>query len=101
VAYRSSIPNMDHFAPRCVNGTYSILAFIVAGLLWSNVIYYYHLHKDDILLQLAEVIVLHVKDTVVGYVGNTGKASTTPPHLHFGVYTREGAINPYPLLIER
>lgn len=35
---------------------------------------------------------------VVGYVGNTGNARTTPPHLHYGVYTRTGAINPYPLL---
>lgn len=36
--------------------------------------------------------------TVLGYVGNTGNARTTPPHLHYGIYTREGAINPYPLL---
>ena len=46
-------------------------------------------------------------DTVLGYVGNTGDAATTPPHLHFGVY--EGAdgtcswhaVNPYPLLVDR
>jgi murein DD-endopeptidase MepM/ murein hydrolase activator NlpD len=36
--------------------------------------------------------------TVVGYVGNTGNARTTPAHLHYGIYTRAGAINPYPLL---
>jgi peptidoglycan LD-endopeptidase LytH len=36
--------------------------------------------------------------TVLGYVGNTGNARTTPPHLHYGVYTATGAINPYPLL---
>jgi murein DD-endopeptidase MepM/ murein hydrolase activator NlpD len=36
--------------------------------------------------------------TVVGYVGNTGNARTTPPHLHYGVYADAGAINPYPLL---
>ena len=36
--------------------------------------------------------------TLLGYVGNTGNAKTTPPHLHYGVYADEGAINPYPLL---
>lgn len=36
--------------------------------------------------------------TIVGYVGNTGNARRTPPHLHYGIYTREGAINPFPLL---
>jgi murein DD-endopeptidase MepM/ murein hydrolase activator NlpD len=36
--------------------------------------------------------------TVLGYVGNTGNARTTPPHLHYGIYTAGGAINPYPLL---
>lgn len=35
---------------------------------------------------------------VVGFVGNTGNARTTPPHLHYGIYTAGGAINPYPLL---
>jgi peptidoglycan LD-endopeptidase LytH len=36
--------------------------------------------------------------TVLGYVGNTGNAATTPSHLHYGIYTTEGAINPYPFL---
>ncbi len=35
---------------------------------------------------------------VLGYVGNTGNAKGTPPHLHYGVYDTGGAINPYPLL---
>jgi murein DD-endopeptidase MepM/ murein hydrolase activator NlpD len=35
---------------------------------------------------------------VLGYVGNTGNAEGTPPHLHYGVYDIGGAINPYPLL---
>jgi murein DD-endopeptidase MepM/ murein hydrolase activator NlpD len=35
----------------------------------------------------------------LGFVGNTGNARTTPPHLHFGIYRRgEGAINPYPFV---
>ncbi len=36
---------------------------------------------------------------LLGYVGNTGNAKTTPPHLHYGVYGLSGAINPYPLLV--
>jgi len=35
---------------------------------------------------------------VLGYVGTTGNARGTPPHLHYGIYTNAGAINPYPLL---
>jgi murein DD-endopeptidase MepM/ murein hydrolase activator NlpD len=35
---------------------------------------------------------------VLGYVGNSGNAQRTPPHLHYGVYQMGGAINPYPLL---
>ena len=33
----------------------------------------------------------------VGFVGNTGNAVTTPPHLHFGIYSR-GPVDPLPYL---
>ncbi len=37
----------------------------------------------------------------LGFVGNTGNAVTTPPHLHFGIYARgEGPVDPYPFLDE-
>jgi peptidoglycan LD-endopeptidase LytH len=36
---------------------------------------------------------------LLGFVGNTGNARDTPPHLHYAIYAPAGgAINPYPLL---
>jgi murein DD-endopeptidase MepM/ murein hydrolase activator NlpD len=35
---------------------------------------------------------------IVGYVGNTGNAVSTSPHLHFGMYMDGVPINPYPSL---
>ena len=38
--------------------------------------------------------------TVLGYVGNTGDAEPTPPHLHFEVHPGDGAaIDPRPILV--
>lgn len=36
--------------------------------------------------------------TILGYVGNSGNAAGTPPHLHYGIYTPNGVVNPFPLL---
>jgi LysM repeat protein len=37
---------------------------------------------------------------VIGYVGNTGNASGTRPHLHFGMYYKGTVVNPYPTLVK-
>lgn len=40
------------------------------------------------------------KGDLLGYVGDTGNAKGTPPHLHFQIANMGGAaINPYPLLV--
>jgi len=39
------------------------------------------------------------KGQIIGYVGNTGNAITTPPHLHFESHVPSGAAtNPFPIL---
>lgn len=35
---------------------------------------------------------------VLGYVGNSGNARGTPPHLHYGIYADGGALDPMPRL---
>ncbi|HSG48656.1 MAG TPA: peptidoglycan DD-metalloendopeptidase family protein [Longimicrobiales bacterium] len=56
----------------------------------------YYAHLDSQAVTSGQWV--EVGDTV-GFVGNTGNARTTPPHLHFGVYYRgEGAVNPFPFL---
>jgi murein DD-endopeptidase MepM/ murein hydrolase activator NlpD len=58
---------------------------------------YYYAH----LTKIADNITLGTTvkaGQVVGYVGNTGDARTTPYHLHFQIDISSGPIDPYPFL---
>ena len=61
---------------------------------------YYYAHLDNYAEGLSEGDSV-TTETLLGYVGTTGNAKSTPPHLHFGVYTPAGALNPLPLLANR
>ena len=64
----------------------------------GRIYYYAHLDRYANGIDVGDRV---TKRTVLGYVGTTGNAQGTPPHLHFGIYTLTGAINPLPLLTDR
>jgi murein DD-endopeptidase MepM/ murein hydrolase activator NlpD len=57
---------------------------------------HYYAHLDSV--AVFRGMAVRTGDTI-GFVGNSGNARTTPPHLHFGVYQR-GSFDPYPALHE-
>jgi peptidoglycan LD-endopeptidase LytH len=59
--------------------------------------YYAHLSKYAN-IRNAQII---TRGTLIGFVGVSGNARGTPPHLHFGIYDKNWkASNPYPKLEE-
>lgn len=99
---------IDIFAPR---GTPAIAASdgTISGVgtnnLGGNVVYVsdsrrnqtlYYAHLDSQAVRQGQKV--SVGDTV-GFVGNTGNARTTSPHLHFGIYSSNtGAVDPLPFV---
>ncbi len=56
----------------------------------------YYAHLDSQAVRLGQRI---AQGDTLGFVGNTGNAITTPPHLHFGIYrSGRGAVDPLPFL---
>lgn len=53
---------------------------------------HYYAHLETQLVREGESV---ERGDTIGLVGNTGNARTTPPHLHFGIYSR-GAVDPHP-----
>lgn len=58
---------------------------------------HYYAHLDDWAPGLHRWQVLRAGDPL-GFVGSTGNARGTPPHLHYGIYAVGGALNPHPRL---
>lgn len=76
----------------------------VVSVLGEGPAYYYYAHLDGFAAGLQPG--QRVKaGQLLGTVGNTGNARTTPPHLHFGVYPVKffgvAAVDPAPLLASR
>jgi murein DD-endopeptidase MepM/ murein hydrolase activator NlpD/SH3-like domain-containing protein len=58
----------------------------------------YYAHLDSQVVRTGMEV---ARGTPLGFVGNTGNARTTPPHLHFGVYIhRQGPVDPYYYLFQ-
>jgi len=102
----------DIFAPRgtpVFSATNGYVTRIISEKLGGNSVYvtgkggidYFYTHLDRFPkgLTVGDAV---TTDTVIGFVGNTGNAETTPYHLHFGVYiSRDEAIDPLPLMVDR
>lgn len=94
---------IDIFAPRgtpVLAATGGIVRSTAPNNLGGNVVWLldtereqslYYAHLDRHAVSAGQRVALG--DTL-GFVGNTGNARTTAPHLHFGIYTRRGPIDP-------
>lgn len=68
---------------------------------------YFYTHLDGVAEELREGQRVEV-GTLLGFVGTSGNAAGTPPHLHLGVYAGTAddpcawdALDPLPLLVDR
>ena len=99
---------VDIFAPRgtpVLAAARGVVRSIAPNNLGGNVVWLsdlgrgqtlYYAHLDRHYVTAGQHV--EIGDTL-GFVGNTGNARTTPPHLHFGVYRRgEGPLDPYPFI---
>jgi murein DD-endopeptidase MepM/ murein hydrolase activator NlpD len=68
----------------------------IVGVLGPGMEWHYYAHLDRF-GAFEEGDIVRPGD-VLGFVGSSGNARGTPPHLHYGIY-RSGAENPYPRLV--
>lgn len=55
----------------------------------------YYAHLDSQMVSAGDRV---TAGDVLGLMGNTGNAKNTPTHLHFGIYTNSGAVDPLPFV---
>jgi hypothetical protein len=103
-AGRRSHEGIDIFAPRgtpVLAAASGVATWVGENRLGGTVIMirdrdrgegHYYAHLDAQLVREGESV---ERGDTIGLVGNTGNARTTPPHLHFGIYSR-GAVDPWP-----
>jgi murein DD-endopeptidase MepM/ murein hydrolase activator NlpD len=96
---------IDIFAPKHTNAIAAsdgIITNVSEGGIGGKVVWLrptgrnitlYYAHLDAQMVQPGQSV---KKGDVLGLVGNTGNAKHTPSHLHFGVYTSNGPIDPWP-----
>ncbi|SDB87229.1 Peptidase family M23 [Acinetobacter marinus] len=102
---------VDIFAPRgtpVLASTHGIVSRLGTNNLGGNVVWvvgpdrsrHYYAHLDSYAAHIQEGDWVEAGE-VLAYVGNSGNAKTTPPHLHYGIYLNgQGVVNPYPYLQE-
>ncbi|MBO0938553.1 M23 family metallopeptidase [Fibrella sp. HMF5335] len=97
---------IDIFAPKgtpAIASVAGVISRVGQNELGGNVVFLtdndreqrlYYAHLDRFNVATGQRV--NPGDTI-GFVGNTGNARTTGPHLHFGVYTyADGAVDPLP-----
>jgi peptidoglycan LD-endopeptidase LytH len=100
---------IDIFAPRgtdVISPTDAVVTHIGYGGAGGNYVYtanpgkesFYYAHLEKVADGLTVGDELKAGD-LIGYVGNSGNASGGSTHLHFTIYTTEGAVNPYERLM--
>lgn len=99
---------LDIFAERgtpVLSSTRGIVASVRDGGLGGKQVWvlgparerHYYAHLDGWSEGLSEGEVVF-PGTPLGFVGTTGNARGTPPHLHYGIYGSDGALDPLPRL---
>jgi murein DD-endopeptidase MepM/ murein hydrolase activator NlpD len=98
---------IDIFAPRstpAVAAAKGVISRVGTNNLGGKVVFLrpegrsinlYYAHLDSQLVVSGQPV--EIGDTI-GLIGNTGNAITTAPHLHFGIYTNNGAVDPLPFI---
>ncbi len=99
---------LDIFAPRGTpvrSATHGVVVSVREGGLGGRQVWvlgpagerHYYAHLEDWAPHLADRRIVQAGE-LLGFVGDSGNAKGTPPHLHYGIYGPQGAYDALPLL---